>query len=73
MMTPTFKLAFAATLLGSGSIAVAHPGHHASVPGYHYLTHPDHVVIFVLLGLSAASLLVHVMRRGLRAAKQRRD
>lgn len=73
MMTQTFKLAFAGTLLGTCSIAGAHPGQHASAPGYHYLTQPDHVVMFALLGLSAASLLVYVMRRGRTAAKQRRD
>lgn len=73
MMTTTLKLAFTGTLLGSCTAARAHPGHHNAVSVYHYLTNPDHAVIFVLLGLSAASAFIYVIRRNRGAAKQRRD
>lgn len=70
MTTLTFKFALACTLLGGSSISVAHPGHHAGVPSYHYLASPYHVAVFALLGVVALSLLVYYAGRAKGKAKR---
>ena len=70
MTTLSFKTALASVLLGLPSIAGAHTGHHDRVSSFHFLTSPDHVVAFVLLGLTGAAVLLWLAQRSRNAEKK---
>ena len=66
----TLRTTLAATGAALAPAAFAHGEKHGSTL-YHYLSSPDHVIAFGLLGIAALVLCVRLLRRPAKVARTR--
>ena len=62
MITMKSKLPIAGALIAESSLVSAHAGGHGMSSWHHYLTSPDHAVVFITLVLAGLGIGVYLVR-----------
>ena len=70
MQTRPLKLIATSSALAASSLAHAHGSGSADSSVYHYLSSPDHVIGFVVLGVVALALALQLLRKATVAAER---